>query len=91
MRRRPSLRSLSEGERVERAAAALSLLEREVLALSAGDRLRNGEIARRLDISERRAERLLARAIYKISRAIERQQRDERKHRWWRLGRWNLR
>lgn len=62
---------LTETERVERAAAALSLLEREVLVLSAGRRLSNAEIADRLGISERRAERILARALRKFDRAIE--------------------
>lgn len=57
--------------RIERAAAALSTLERQVLVLSAGRRLRNAEIAARLGISERRAERILARALRKFDRAME--------------------
>jgi DNA-binding CsgD family transcriptional regulator len=60
-----------ETERVERAAGSLSPLERDVLVLSAGQRLRNAEIAARLGISERRAERLLARALRKFSRGME--------------------
>ena len=70
---RPSdqgLPALPEAERVERAAAALSPLEREVLVLSAGQRLRNADIAGRLGISERRAERILARALRKFVRAM---------------------
>lgn len=77
--RRPSP-ALSEAKRVERAVAALSPIERHVLALSAGQRLRNAEIAARLGISERRAERLLARALHKFDRALERQERP-----WWRF------
>jgi RNA polymerase sigma factor (sigma-70 family) len=79
MRSRTPLPPLSERERVERAAAALSRLEREVLALSAGHGLRNDEIARRLGISERQAERLLARALRKFDRAMH-----ERPQPWWR-------
>jgi RNA polymerase sigma factor (sigma-70 family) len=71
------MRSLSESERVERAAAALSPLEREVLVLSAGHGLRNHEIAARLGISERRALRILARALRKFARAM-----DERPSGW---------
>ena len=69
---------LSEQERVERAAAALSPLEREVLILSAGRGMRNAEIAASLGISERRAERLLARALRKFARAMEGSPRP-----WW--------
>ena len=68
-----------ELRRVERAAAALSPLERELLVLSAGHGLGNAEIAARLRISERRAERILARALRKFDRAIH-----ERRP-WWRL------
>ena len=73
MRRHPTfLLAPSEQERVERASAALSAIEREVLVLSAGHGLGNAAIARRLGISERRAERLLARALRKFARALER-------------------
>ncbi len=58
--------------RVERAAAALRPEERDALALSAGRRLTNADLARLLGISERRAERLLARALRKFARALER-------------------
>jgi RNA polymerase sigma factor (sigma-70 family) len=70
---------LTEQERVERAAAALSPLERDVLVLSAGQGLRNCDIAARLGISERRAERILARALRKFSQAMEESPRP-----WWR-------
>ena len=73
--------ALKEAERVERAAAALSPLEREILVLSAGLRLNAAEIARRLGISERRSERLLARALRKFDRALEYDGR--RRWRWW--------
>jgi RNA polymerase sigma factor (sigma-70 family) len=75
----PRPAQLTEHERVERAAAALSPLEREVLVLSAGQGLRNAEIAARLGIGEGRAERILARASRKFSRAME-----ERPRPWWR-------
>jgi RNA polymerase sigma factor (sigma-70 family) len=78
----PDPAPLGERQRVERAAAALSPLEREVLVLSAGHGLRNGEIGARLGIGEKRAERLLARALRKFSRAME-----ERPRPWWRWGR----
>ena len=65
----------AEVERVACAAAALSALEREILVLSAGHRLRNAEIAARLGMTERRVERLLARALRKFARALERQER----------------
>ena len=68
---RPTPNPASGRDAVERAAVALSPLEREVLALSAGKGLRNAEIAAALGISERRAERILARALRKFSRAME--------------------
>jgi DNA-directed RNA polymerase specialized sigma24 family protein len=67
-------------ERLERAASRLRPMEREVLALSARERLSNGEIAVRLGITPRMAERLLARALCTLDRAIERQDRP-----WWKL------
>ena len=68
----------AEIERVARAVARLSPLERQILVLSAGHRLRNDEIAARLGLSERRVERLLARALRKFDRALE-----PREQRWW--------
>lgn len=62
--------SCDERERVRRAAAALSPLERDVLALSAGLGLSIDEVAARLAISERRVERLLARAIVGLARTL---------------------
>jgi RNA polymerase sigma factor (sigma-70 family) len=67
---RPS-KVLSDAQRVEQAAAALSPHEREVLVLSAGHGLRNADIAARLGISERRVERILARALRKFARAMD--------------------
>jgi RNA polymerase sigma factor (sigma-70 family) len=76
--RKKVLAERTEVERVARAAAALSALERDILLLSAGHRLRNAEIAARLGLTERRVERLLARALRKFDRALVRQ--DQR---WW--------
>ena len=64
-----------EVERLERAAAKLSPIERDVLVLSAGLRLRNGEIATRLGLTEGQAERLLATALRKFDRALGRPKR----------------
>ena len=72
----------AEVERVERAAAALSPLEREILTLSAGHGLRIADIAARLGLSVRRVERLLARALRKFDRAMEDHPRP-----WWRFWR----
>lgn len=69
-----------EVRRIERAAAALSPLERDVLALSAGHGLRNAQIAARLGIGERRVERSLAKALRKFDRAMA-----ERLRPWWRF------
>ena len=77
--KRPSP-SMAEVRRVERAARTLSSLECDVLALSAGHGLSNGEIAKRLGKSERRIERILARALRKFDRAIGDEQRP-----WWRF------
>ena len=67
-------------ERLEEAAKCLRPLEREVLILSARERLSNGEIAERLGISPDAAERLLASALRRLDRALERQERP-----WWRF------
>ena len=78
--RKSGQEAAAEVERLERAAAGLSPLERQVLVLSAGLGLRNDEIATRLGLSERRAERLLASALRKFDRALRGQ-----RHRWWKF------
>jgi DNA-directed RNA polymerase specialized sigma24 family protein len=70
----------SQVARVERASAALTRLERDILVLSAGRGLDCAEIAARLGIGEARAERLLARALRKFDRAMH-----ESPRRWWRF------
>ncbi len=70
----------AELERLQRAAASLSAFEREVLVLSAGHGLRNHEIGARLGVSEAQAERLLARALRKFDRALDRGERP-----WWKF------
>ena len=73
-RYRPSLAL----KRLERAASSLRPIEREVLVLSARERMSNDEIAARLGITPEAAERLLARALCRLDRALERQERP-----WW--------
>jgi DNA-directed RNA polymerase specialized sigma24 family protein len=68
----------AEVRRVERGAALLSSIEREILVLSAGQHLGIAEIAAQLGIGERRAERILARALRKFDRAMETPHRP-----WW--------
>jgi DNA-directed RNA polymerase specialized sigma24 family protein len=68
-------------EQLEKATACLRAAEREVLVLSARERLTNRQIAARLGMTPKRAERLLARAIYKLAGALERQERKPRL--WW--------
>ena len=67
-------------DRLEKAASSLRPTEREVLVLSARERLSNDKIADRLGITPRAAERLLAKALCRLDRAIERQRRP-----WWRF------
>ena len=67
-------------ERLEKAASSLRPIEREVLVLSAREGLSNGEIAVRIGITAEAAERLLARALCRLDRALERQERP-----WWRF------
>lgn len=67
-------------DRLERAATKLRLIEREVLVLSAREGLPNDEIAARLGITPEAAERLLAKALCRLDRALERQRRP-----WWRF------
>ncbi len=66
--------------RLEKAASSLSPIEREVLVLSARERLSNDEIAARLGITPEAAERILVTALCRLDRALERQERP-----WWRL------
>ena len=74
---------------LEKAAECLAPIERRVLVLSARERLSSRAIAERLGITPTKAERVLARAICKLTRAIDRQEREERRRReprpWWRL------
>ena len=67
-------------ERLEKAASSLHPTEREVLVLSARERLSNSEIAERLGITSQVAEHLLARALCRLDRALERQEWP-----WWRF------
>lgn len=67
-------------ERLERAASSLRSIEREVLILSAREGLSNDEIAARFGTTPEAAERLLARALCRLDRALERQKRP-----WWRF------
>ena len=75
-RDRPSMPS----DRLEKAASSLRPIEREVLILSARDRLSNDAIAARLGITAQAAERLLAEALFRLDRALERQDRP-----WWKF------
>jgi DNA-directed RNA polymerase specialized sigma24 family protein len=59
-------------EQLEAAAMHLRRNERAVLELAAGGRLTNTAIAERLGIPVHVAERLLARALRKLDRALER-------------------
>ena len=67
-------------DRLEKAVSRLRPIEREVLHLSAGDGLSNREIAARLGITAEAVERVLAMALCKFDRALERQERP-----WWRF------
>lgn len=67
-------------DRLQRAVSKLRPSEREVLILSAREGLSNAEIAERLGITSGAAERLLADAIYRLDRALERQEQP-----WWRF------
>ena len=67
--RTPALPGL---EQIEAAALHLRRNERAVLELAAGGRLSNPAIAERLGMPVHVAERLLARALRKLDRALER-------------------
>ena len=73
-------------DQLEQAAGCLRPIERQVLVLSARDRLSGCAIGARLGMTPRRVERILARAIFKLTRAIDRQERAQRrKQAWWRF------
>jgi RNA polymerase sigma factor (sigma-70 family) len=67
-------------ERLEKSASCLRPIEREVLVLSARERLSNDEIAARLGITPQAAERLLAKALYRLDRAL-----DPHRRPWWKF------
>lgn len=73
-------RSAMTLERLDRAASRLRPIEREVLVLSAREGLSNGEIAARLGITPEASERLLAMALCRLDRTLERLSRP-----WWRF------
>lgn len=69
-----------DSDRLAKAVSSLSQIERDVLFLSARDGLRNDQIALRLGIEPKQAERFLANALVKLDRALERRRRP-----WWRF------
>ena len=73
-------RRLIDPDRVERAARCLSPHEREMLVLSASDNLGLEAAAGRLGLSTAEAQTLLANALCKLDRALQRQERP-----WWRF------
>lgn len=71
-------------EQIEQAAGCLRPIERRVLVLSARERLSGRAIGERLGMTPRKVERILAGAIFKLTRAIERQERAGRRKQAWR-------
>lgn len=71
-------------DQLEQAAGCLRPIERRVLVLSARERLSGRAIGERLGMTPRKVERILARAIFKLTRAIERQERAQRRKQAWR-------
>ena len=71
-------------DQLEHAAGCLRPIERRVLVLSARERLSGRAIGERLGMTPRKVERILARAIFKLTRAIERQERAQRRKQAWR-------
>jgi len=69
-----------DAERLAWAASRLRRVEREVLALGSGEGLRNDEIAARLGMTPKAVERVLARAVRRLDRLIERPPKP-----WWKL------
>lgn len=74
-----NVRQPIDAERIERAARCLSSREREVLVLSASE-IGLETVGERLGLSIAEVERLLADALCKLDRALERQERP-----WWRF------
>lgn len=66
--------------RLEKAAAKLRPIEREVLYLSAAEKLRNDAIAERLGITTKAAERHLPNALCTLDHELDRLERP-----WWRF------
>ena len=62
-------------EQLEKAVSRLRSIEREVLVLGAREQLSNGQIAAHFGITVKAAEPLLASAICRLDRALERQER----------------
>lgn len=69
-----------DADRLARAARCLRTDEREALALHAHGDLSSKEIASRLGLSEAALEALVARALMKLDRALDRLDRP-----WWRF------
>lgn len=61
--------------RLEKAFRTLRRIEREVFRLSASEGLADDEIAARLRMPPRQVERLIASAIYKLDRLLDREER----------------
>jgi len=70
-----------DARKVRQAASALRPDEREVLRLAAADGLSNEEIGARLGLSPEQVVELLARALCRFGRALERKER--RRWRFW--------
>lgn len=69
-----------EPDRLALAISKLGPIERDVLLLSARERLANAEIATRLGLTTEAVQRHLADALCNLDRALERQARP-----WWRF------
>jgi DNA-directed RNA polymerase specialized sigma24 family protein len=72
MSHEPDVTALPSFDQLEAAAMHLRRNERAVLELAAGSRMSNAAIAERLGLPVHVAERLLARALRKLDRALER-------------------
>ena len=67
--------------RTRKAMSRLQPIEREILVLSAGERLSNDEIAVRLGLTPEAVERHLADALVRLDREMERRDRPGRRSR----------